>query len=368
MSLRRDRPSLRVGLWAALAVAGAIGCLGAARASASGTGSAERTISAADPRVARMGRAQPVDDGSVRFSYPGVSFRVRFEGTRLIATMRASGAQSYIDVIVDGRARKLHLAPGLQTLVLAAGLAPGEHVAEIVNRSETWQGSAALLDLDTDGGWRSAPPSPPRKLLLLGDSVTCGAAIDRVPGEENGAASANPRASYGMLMARQLDAQVQLVCYGGRGLIRTWEGKTDELNLADYYGMALPTQPVAVPWDQRDYRPDAILIAIGTNDMTTGIPEREQYVAAYASLVRTLLRDHPQAQIMLTEGGILSGDKQAALTAYIRETIRRVDDPRVHAIASTGYPGDALNGHPTRDQNISIANDLLPQVRAVMRW
>jgi len=325
-------------------------------------------IAAADPHVARMGRAEVATDGGVRFSYPGVSFYLGFEGTRLSATAQASGDQSYLDVIVDGVARKLRLAAGRHAVVLADGLASGKHTVEIVNRSETWQGSAALLAFDTDGTWQAARVLPARKLLLLGDSVTCGASIDRVAGEKAGASWANPRASYGMLMAQQLNAQVQLVCYGGRGLIRTWEGKTDELNLADYYGMALPTQPTAVPWDQRDYRPDAILVAIGTNDMTVGIPEREQYVQAYVSLVRMLLQDHPQAQIMLTEGGILRDEKQAALRSYIAETVRRTGDQRVHAIASTGYPGDAIDGHPTKEQNVSIVNDLLPQVRAVMHW
>lgn len=326
------------------------------------------SIVAADPHVARMGRADVGADGGVRFSYPGVSFYLNFDGTRLTTTAQASGDQTYLDVIVDGAPRKLRLNAGRQTLVLADGLPAGRHSVEIVNRSETWQGSAALLGFDTDGAWAPPPALPERKLLLLGDSVTCGASIDRVAGENSGASWANPRASFGMLMAQRLKAQVQLVCYGGRGLIRTWEGKTNELNLADYYGMALPTQPVATPWDQRSYRPDAILVAIGTNDMTTGIPEREQYVQAYVALVRTLLRDHPQAQLMLTEGGILRDEKQAALRGYIAETVRRVEDRRVHAIASTGYPGDDLDGHPTREQNIRIVEDLLPQVRTVMGW
>ncbi|MYN25651.1 bifunctional acetylxylan esterase/glucomannan deacetylase AxeC2 [Duganella levis] len=326
------------------------------------------TIPANDSHVAVMGRAQAGEGGGVRFSYPGVSFYVNFNGTRLSAKVLASGESNYMDVLVDGVARKLHMQEGRQTLTLAENLAPGPHAVEIVNRTETWQGTATLLNFETDGTWLAPPQLPARKLLLLGDSVTCGAAIDRVPGDDKGAASANPRASYGMLMAQQLKAQVQLVCYGGRGLIRTWEGKTNELNLAEYYGMALPTQPIGVPWDQRNYRPDAIVVAIGTNDMTTGIPEREPYVSAYVSLVRTLLDDHPQAQIMLTEGGILTGEKQAALRGYIEETVRRTGSPRVHAIKSTGYPGDDKNGHPTREQNVSIVNDLLPQVRAVMRW
>ncbi|WP_373988033.1 bifunctional acetylxylan esterase/glucomannan deacetylase AxeC2 [Duganella sp. BuS-21] len=326
------------------------------------------SIAAADPHVARMGRADVGADGGVRFSYPGVSFYLNFDGTRLAATAQASGDQTYLDVIVDGAPRTLRLGAGRQTLVLADGLPAGRHTVEIVNRSETWQGSAALLAFDTDGAWAPPPALPERKLLLLGDSVSCGASIDRVAGEKSGASWANPRASFGMLMAQQLKAQVQLVCYGGRGLIRTWEGKTNELNLADYYGMALPTQPVATPWDQRGYRPDAIVVAIGTNDMTVGVPEREPYVQAYVSLVRMLLKDHPQAHIMLTEGGILRDEKQLALRGYIAETVRRVDDSRVHAIASTGYPGDDLDGHPTREQNISIVNDLLPQVRAIIGW
>ncbi|MRX07623.1 xylan esterase [Pseudoduganella sp. FT25W] len=325
-------------------------------------------IAAADPHVARMGRMEVRPDGGVRFSYPGVSFFLNFEGTWLSASVQASGEQNYLDVIVDGAARKLHLDKGAQTLVLAQGLAPGKHTAQIVNRTETWQGIATLLAFDTDGKWSAAPQLPARKLLLLGDSVTCGASIDRVAGEKSTPAWSDPRASYGMLMAQQLNSQVQLVCYGGRGLIRTYDGKTNELNLAEFYGMTIPTLSDAVKWDQREYRPDAILVAIGTNDMTLGIPEREQYVQAYVSLVRTLLKDHPQAQIMLTEGGILRDEKQVALRSYIAETVRRVDDQRVHAIASTGYPGDATDGHPTREQNISIVNDLLPQVRAVMRW
>jgi lysophospholipase L1-like esterase len=326
-------------------------------------------ITAADPHVARMGRTELAADGSARFGYPGVSFLVEFEGSRLSAQADASGEGSYLDVIVDGgEPRKLHLEKDRQTLMLLEAGRPGRHRVEIVNRSETWHGTAALLSFDTDGTWRPAPTLPPRKLLVLGDSVTCGEATDRVAGEKKNASWWNPRASYGMLMARELKSQVQLVCYGGHGLVRTWDNKTDDLNLIDYYQLAIADKRRPVRWDQKDYRPDAIVSAIGTNDMGRGIPEREAYVQAYVKLVQTLLKDHPQAQVMLTEGGILSGEKQAALTAYIAETVRRVRDPRVHAIASTAYPGDATDGHPTREQHVKMANDLLPQIRAIMRW
>lgn len=325
-------------------------------------------IVAADPHIARMGRTSIGADGAVRFGYPGVSFYLNFEGSRLSVDAEASGENSYLDVIVDGVARKVRLVAGKQTVVLVDGVAAGKHAVEIVNRSETWHGTAALLRFDTDGTWGKPPVLPARKMLILGDSVTCGEAIDRVPGAKKEPSWWDARSSYGMLMARELRAQVQLVCYGGRGLIRSWDNKTGDLNLPDYYRLAIADKDRPVQWDQRGYRPDVILSAIGTNDFNPGIPDREQYVGTYVRFVRTLLKDHPQAHIVLTEGGLLTGEKKRELVAYIAETVKRVGDKRVHAIASKAYPGDADDGHPTREQTVDIANDLLPQVRAIMRW
>jgi lysophospholipase L1-like esterase len=325
-------------------------------------------ISAADSHIARMGRTDINADGVVRFGYPGVSFYLNFHGTRLSVDAEASGDNSYLDVIVDGVARKVRLVAGKQTVVLVDGSAAGEHAVEIVNRSETWHGTAALVRFDTDGTWGKPAALPKRRMLILGDSITCGEAIDRVPGAKKEPSWWNARSSYGMIMAHDLRAQVQLVCYGGRGLVRSWDGKTDDLNLPDFYRLAIADKDRPVVWDQRGYRPDVILSAIGTNDFNPGIPERERYVGAYVRFVQTLLKDHPQAHIVLTEGALLTGEKKRELVEYIAETVRRVGDKRVHAITSRAYPGDADDGHPTREQTVGIAGDLMPQVRALMGW
>ena len=330
---------------------------------------AAASIAAADPHLARMGRSAIDADGAVRFGYPGVSFYARFDGTRATVAAQASGSDSYVDVIVDdGPARKLRLERGAHTVVLATGLAAGPHTVQIIHRSETRFGTATFASFGTDGVWLPAPELPQRKLLVLGDSVTCGEAIDRVPGEKKNASWWNARDSYGMLLARDLHAQVQLVCAGGRGLVRTWDNRTDLLNLPDYYQLAIADQQAPVTWDQRDYRPDLVLVAIGTNDFNPGIPDRAQYVDTYVRFVRTLLQDHPQAQIVLTEGALLTGEKKAALVAYLAETVQQVGDRRVRTVGSNIAAGDAQDGHPTRAQNIDMANGLLPQLRAVMRW
>ncbi|MES3023512.1 MAG: bifunctional acetylxylan esterase/glucomannan deacetylase AxeC2 [Pseudomonadota bacterium] len=330
--------------------------------------SAER-MPAGDARVLSMGRTLGADDGSVRFAYPGVSLRLAFEGKRL--TMVAAGArgQNYLDVLVDDQAvRTIRLSPEMETITLVEAASAARHTVEIVNRSETWHGVATVRQFATDGAWKTPAALPARKLLVLGDSITCGEAIDRVPGANKVAAWWNPRASYGMLVAQALRAQVQLVCYGGRGLVRTWDGKTDQLNLPDYYGMAIADAADPAPWDQGRYRPDLILSAIGTNDFSSSIPDRAQYVQAYVKLVKTMLGDHPQARIALTEGVMLTGDKRAALISYIGETVRLINDPRVLAISSGHYAGDAVDAHPTKAQHAQMAHDLLPSLRLILGW
>jgi hypothetical protein len=350
----------------AFALAGAL--LGAGAAGAAADAGAE-TLKAADTQyVARMGRTVAGPDGALSFGYPGVTLRVAFTGTRLNVEAQG-GERSLMDVIVDGGpAVTIQLGTHWHVYEVVKDAAPGRHTVELVRRTETWLGLASVARFTTDGQFEAAPPLPARKLLVLGDSVTCGANMERPDHDKDNPWWWNARVSYGMLLGQALDAQVQLVCYGGRGLVRSWNGKTDEYQLPQYYRLAIPDPANPVPWKQGDYAADLILVAIGTNDFNQGIPDRLPYVTAYEAFVRTLLRDHPHAQVALTEGAILEGDKKAALTAYIAETIKRVKDKRVHAVPSEHHPGDALNGHPTTPQHADMARELAPPLRTLMGW
>jgi lysophospholipase L1-like esterase len=336
-----------------------------------GSGHAFETIRADDARISRMGRSVPGADGTLRFGYPGVTLEVTFTGSQLTVDA-AGGADSLLDVIVDGAEPTiLRPGPGLHSIALVKDAQPGPHRVSLVHRTETWLGLVSIAGFSTDGRFGPAPPLPARKLLVLGDSVSCGANMERV-GDKSNPYWWNARISYGMLLGRALQAQVQLVCYGGRGLVRSWNGRTDEANLPDFYQLAIaaavPPSADPVKWQQTGYDPDLILVAIGTNDFTTGIPERDAYVAAYESFVRTLLRDHPHAQLVLTEGAILNGEKKDRLSAYLLETVQRAGSPRVHAIPSEYHPGDAADAHPTTAQHVQMADELAPRLRRLMGW
>jgi len=334
-----------------------------------GSATAAQTIAANDVHVARMGRVVEQADGAVRFGYPGVTVLLDVEGTHL-AVDAAGSAKSLVDVIVDGKpAGILRLTPQVQRHDVFKDAAPGVHRVELVHRTETWLGVASLARFATDGQFLSAPALPARRLLVLGDSVTCGADMERGAGDKDTPDWWNPRLSYGMRVARALDAQVQLVCHGGRGLVRSWNDRTDEAQLPAFYDLAIPDATHPAPWRQADYVPDLVVVAIGTNDFAPGIPDRAAYVDAYAAFLRRLLRDHPHARIALTEGALLDGEKKAALIGYIRAAAARAGSPRVHVLAPLAHqPGDAVNGHPTTAQHAAMAEELVPQLRRVMDW
>jgi hypothetical protein len=335
-----------------------------------------------DPRVAIMGRVDRTSPDHVRVGYPGVTFRVRFEGPSLAARFACTTAASRIAVLVDGGApRVVQLAAGESTVSIAEGLGPGAHVVEVVHRTETWQGIVTVRGFEAASGKLLPAEAPPaRRLLFVGDSVTCGEAIDRAPDCRDAhaaAVTANGYLSYGMRVARALGAEAHLVCYGGRGLVRDYRGKSNVLNGPQLFDAALAVDGHPVPWDHAGYIPDLVVVSLGTNDFNLDLgplPEREPFVAAYVTFVRAIRARYTAAQILLTEGAIVSDDddptrpRKTVLRDYIAETVRRLGDGRVHAVPATHYPGDACNPHPTGAQHEAMARDLEPVIRKIAGW
>jgi lysophospholipase L1-like esterase len=328
-------------------------------------------ISVTGPAVAIMGRTAKNSDGSATFGYPGVTFSIAISGGRLNARARSTAGSSWLGVRVDGKSIAKVRVPAEWTVLDLVDLpakASG-YLVEVAHLSESWHGLTTMREFGlSEGRFLPVPPQPRRKILVMGDSVTCGEAIDRVPGGSKSPAWWNARESYGMLVADALAAQAHLVCWGGRGLIRTWDNRTDQPNLGDFYEYAVGEGEQAAHWEHHRYQPDLIISAIGTNDFSPGVPERDEYVAAYVKLLRKLRNNHPNAEIVLTEGSMLGGREKIALTAYIRDVIERMGDPKIHHLQSQQYSGDALDFHPTKDQHAAMAADLLPDLRRIMNW
>ena len=358
-----------------LLVAGFAALATSALASAA-AGSSTPPVLASNAGIIFEGRHATEPSGAVRLGFPGVTAHLRFRGQTL--TMRASASTDdlYFDVSLDGAAPsllRLHRGEG-EYVVMQADQA-AEHTVTIMHRNESWQGLCTILGFDPGaGGIVLAPPDlPRRKLLFIGDSVTCGEMTAYAPEREmHDKVNWSARLSYGMILARRLGAQCHLVSYGGRGLIRDWQGSRETRNAPQFYELALPDGP-AVAWDHSRYVPDAIGIQLGTNDFSQGIPEQDEFVPAYVEFIRKIRRDAPAALIFVMDSPIVQdeparGPRRTVLRAGLEQIVARLGDPKVILAPVSHYPGVPGNGHPTGQEHEAMAAELEPVLRRALGW
>lgn len=345
----------------ALLLTGTIGC-------------AREQITPPSPKLSIEGRVAPLEDGGVRMGFPGITTRVTFSGTEIHLHGIASSKHVWFDVSIDGGAFEAVRFPvGAATVPLAENLAPDEtHHLELVRRTESWQGTFDLIDLATDGTFGEAPELPKRRLLFIGDSITCGGGsdVDHPEGVDPKYES-NGRLAFGTVLARRLDAQVHLVSYGGKGLVRDWQGMRSEVSAPQFYERSAPDEP-ARRWDHDAWVPDAIAVCLGTNDFNPGIPDEQDWVAAYVAFVQKLRRDAPDAPIYLLESPMHGDDpptlERLALRRFIKRTVAELADPDVRAVPVAHYPGRPDNAHPTATEHRAIASELEPLYRSALGW
>ncbi|KAJ3127474.1 hypothetical protein HK100_009747 [Physocladia obscura] len=322
----------------------------------------------------------------IRFGFPGVTLRSRFTGTHLRINLTKTNAavSSYLLVLVDitpnsveyttidsaaGTRIEIPPNPNLQSIIIADNLSNTEHIVEIVHLTETWIGVITVESLSTDGIFSTEPVAFPavRKLLFIGDSVTCGEAVDLAVNIPKTPVSWNAFDSYGMRVARALGAQCTLVSYGGRGLIRDYLGKPYWTG-PEMFETSIPEDALQSQWDHSQDVPDAVFVSLVTNDLNTGIPNEKEFVDAYV---------YAHAKVFITEGAIVNdipnekfagAPVKSIVRGYLEKIVVLVGDAKIRAIPSNHYPGTTTDVHPISNEHAAMAQDFVAILKENLGW
>lgn len=147
-------------------------------------GAANPSVEMDDARIVLLGQIDTAAAKHPRLGYPGTGMLLRLKGDSVSLKLSSNTDTSALTVVTDHGEPKLKLLrKGEQTLVLASGLDAGPHIVEVYKRTETWQGIVTLIGIELPAGGNLLAPVqlPIRKLLFVGDSVTCGAGVDNNP-------------------------------------------------------------------------------------------------------------------------------------------------------------------------------------------
>ena len=317
-------------------------------------------------------------DGSISIAYPGTALHFSATAKKVFLRAHSSGNEQYLDVLKDGeRVQKVRLYSGMQEILLwessksDKGVNPMDF--EVIRASAPWQGTLELISVRVEGGsFVQTAALPMRKLLFIGDSITSGSVSDpETPDQGKSLSNNNGRFSYGRLTSRLLQAQAHLVSYGGRGLIRDWEGKDNSMtnNAPVFYPRAHPDDPSKL-WDHSRYQADGIVVNLGTNDLNSGVPDFETFVTAYTDFVQQIRSDYPQAHIflMLSPMHSVNSSQRKALSEFISATIERLDDSQVSMLDVSYYPGRRVDPHPVKEEHAAMANEIAPIIAETLGW
>lgn len=328
----------------------------------------ELAIRADAEAIVTVGRTQADAEGSIAFSYPGVQMSLRTIASHISLNGWSTKGENRLDIFINSKfSHRITLPQESSVLTLFEANKATPVTLRLVHSSETWQGVAHIDEFSFDGPLLTPPIQPSRKLLVIGDSITCGEAAIR-PSTLGPECQKTPNwwsapYSYGLLLGEKLHAQTQLVCYGGRGLTRSWNGVTTDLNAPQFYDKTIPADARAPDWNQKQYPADIILIVLGTNDFSRSAgdpPDEKNFISTYVAFLDKVLQDHTTARVFISDGPMVMDDEfseqKTVLRSYLSKVKNAISDDRVKLAFIPHQPGDRCDAHPTRTQHKVMAD------------
>jgi len=323
-----------------------------------------------EPAVHYVGRVDTNDPTVAMFAWSGTGAIVRFTGTSASVDLR--GKQEYT-VVVDGTVQpKLVATDGVNKL--AQGLTPGEHTVELYRRTEASQGESEIRGFDFGGGQLLAPRAVTRRLEFIGDSITCGY------GDEGANASCgftpqteNHYLSYAAITARNLEAELSTVAWSGKGVVCNYGDDANSCTdpMPTYYDRILPGRANST-WDFSRFQPDAVVINLGTNDLSTNTdPDQATFESGYKALLVRVRHAYPSARILCTNGPMLSGTDLSNVRTYIGDVVKNLGDSNVSTFEippQDGSDGYGCDSHPSLERHKKVATVVTTALKAALGW
>ncbi|UTF61564.1 SGNH/GDSL hydrolase family protein [Gilvimarinus sp. DA14] len=318
-------------------------------------------------RLRLIGRFQPQQDETIAFTWPGSAVEYRFYGTETSLKLSVPEAMRFW-FEVDGKGRELWVQPEQQSYTLAQSLAAGEHKVRLTRLAESFSGVAQMYGLpDTDGELLSAPAAPERQLLVIGDSITAGYGVE---GDSKDCSysqdTSTPLKAYAGLTARALNADIHTIAWSGIGVWRSYgEEEPKSPTIAERRKLTL-ADDFDTPWNTAKYRPDAVLINIGTNDFWQG--SAPGYPQAMAKMLADVRSDYAGVPVYFILSPMLGREARTLQADYLNELASDKDVAVLDLGRIQPEDGYGCDWHPNEITNRRMADKLVARLREDLGW
>lgn len=331
---------------------------------------ADRTVKANDPNISFTGRVQRMDNGAVSYDWVGTYVQTDFTGTSIVARVSEEG-ESYHQVFIDGKLMGKLRFTGKEPhdIVLAKNLGKGTHRLRLQKVTEGEYGRSTIFSF-TAGckGSFKAVPRKSRLIEVIGDSYTCGYGSEGTEDSHFELKTENCDKAYACALARYFDADYVIVAHSGMGVARNYAGKTMR-TMSQRYPLLFDDHD-SVAYDFKQYRPNLVIINLGTNDFSrNGAPA--DYVSKYVKLIKTVKSHYGNDLPVLCVTPHSANIFLLAALKELGENVAGMKNVRV----TEPMPGVVVKGHdigsdwhPNWKGHQKIASTLIPVVSTITGW
>ncbi len=314
------------------------------------------------------------ETGGKRTAWPGGFVEARFTGTKLTLRLKDSGANRFA-ITLDGKTTRLTPTANVDAYVVGDALAPGEHVIQVMKDTEATVGDTVMVGLEVTGGTLLPIAVPPRRIEVIGDSISAGYGdLGIGPNCNFSTDTESFHETYGAVLGRKYGADVIATAWSGIGVYRNYGGATTN-TMPTRYPRALPASTTST-WNFASWIPDVVLLNLGTNDFTGSSPPQQAFETTYESFVATIRKNYPSAFILAITGGpMLTGTNSTNEQAWVKNVVTKLQtagDAKLGTIVlpvQTGsHGGIGCDYHPSVGEHAFMADTIAKVLGPALGW
>ncbi len=319
----------------------------------------------------RVQQSHPVNsDDSLPLTYlsqwPGSYFAAAFQGTAVFLTV---GTNNEILHITVDKSEPLLLKRPAEGVYKVSGLKKGDHTVKVEVVTESQPAPNAFGGLGIAAGEKALLlPVKRRQIEFIGDSHTVGygntSPKQQCTNEEVWAATDTSKA-FGPLTAAHFKADYQIDAISGRGVVRNYNGSAGA-TLPQAYPYVLFNQ--AQKYADATWKPQVIVIALGTNDFSTPLHKGEKWKTrdelhadfenTYVAFLRDLRARNPGAYIVVWATKMANGEIETEVQKVIVR-LQSIGERNMEYLPIDTLGFTACQSHPSVADDEAIAAQLV---------
>lgn len=297
--------------------------------------------------------------------WPGTYFETAFRGKA--AVFEVGPGDVILHVVVD-EIQVATLRKPKAGRYRVSGLTSARHVLRVEVASESQAAPTNFGGFFAEGVTRPISMGHrQRQIEFIGDSHTVGYSNTSTKQEcttDEVWDSTDTSRSFGAVLAKRYEADYQVNAISGRGVVRNYNGfSADPLPVVYPFVLFDKVSPSVQP----RWRPNVMVIALGTNDFTTPLRDGEKWKTrnalhadfrqTYVRFVRSLRARNPRAFFILWATDKANGEIKAEVGKVVA-SLQASGERRLAYVPIDGLSFSACHSHPSLADEERIASEL----------